>query len=512
MRKKLHQSEHFHGWLLLSLLVGCGQPDGELPKAEPENLAFPPPPADAEIQVIAGRSLVIRNARLVDGTGSPARADIDVWIEDGRIRQLGHELVTPELPVIDATGLTLLPGLITSHAHVQSVPGSTLRRDDIAAVETQQRLQLRAYLASGFTTVLDPAIGVETGTRLRAEMEAGAPGPELFVLAPFLTPVEGYMTSPEMRGVAFEDFWPAIDAQTDLDALFEQAAPLDSVGVKVAVEDGVLFPNLPLFDDPTFERIREAGRDHRLYVHSISNEEHRRALELEPYALVHMGLWDEDIAPDVLATLAERQTPVISTITLNHLAAWGWTQSFADDPWIQQRVPVIQWETALDPVIRDHLDSVAAEMMRPWWIPYSVARIGAPLFSPTDELAAEASRSGARAIAALEAAGVPWVVGADEGNAPVYTSFFHGVASQIELEQLELGGIDRQAILAACTTRPARMLEVDHRIGTVQTGWEADLILVEKDPMEHGMTALRTLRWTINNGEARTPMGWLHEP
>ena len=498
--------------LVPALVCGCGRPDGELPTAGPDNVRFPPPSADADMQVIPGRSLVIRNARLVDGTGRPARSDVDIWIEDGRIQQLGPDLVTPTLPSIDATGMTALPGLITSHAHVQSVPGSTLRKDDAAAVEAQQLLQLRAHLASGFTTVLDPAIGVETATRLRAELAAGAPGPELFVLAPFLTPVEGYMTSAEMRGVAFSDFWPAIDANTDLDALFERAAAIDPVGVKVAVEDGVLFPNLPVFDDPTFERVRKAGQTHRLYVHSISNEEHRRALELEPYALVHMGLWDEKIAPDVLATLAERQTPVMSTITLNHLAAWGWTQSFADDPWVQQRVPVVQWETALAPEIRSYLDDVSAEMMRPWWIPHAIARAGAPLFSPTDERAAEASRSGARAIAALEAAGVPWVMGADEGNAPVYTTFFHGVASQIELEQLELGGIDRSAILAACTTSPARMLDVEDRIGTIEVGREADVILVEKDPLEHGMTALRTLRWTINDGEARTPMAWLHKP
>ena len=50
----------------------------------------------------------------------------------------------------------------------------------------RQLLQLRAYLASGFTTVLDPAIGVETAERLRGAMADGAPGPELFVLAPFL--------------------------------------------------------------------------------------------------------------------------------------------------------------------------------------------------------------------------------------------------------------------------------------------------------------------------------------
>jgi len=497
--------------LLLCTAAGCG-PLRDLPSATPANLALPAPSADTPHIALPGHSVVIRNASLIDGTGAPARAGIDVWVEDGIIHAIGADLETPERPTIDATGLTLMPGLITSHAHVQSVPGSTLRGDDQPAVEAQQLLQLRAHLASGFTTVLDPAIGPKTATRLRAEMKAGAPGPELFVLAPFLTPVDGYMTSAEMRGTAFAEFWPAIDAETELSALFEVAEPLQPVGVKVAIEDGVLFPNLPVFDDPTFEKVKEAGRSHRLFVHSISNEEHRRALELEPYALVHIGLWDESIAPDVLATLKERQTWVISTITLNHLGTWGWDAAFADDPWVRQRVPVLQWQTATHPAAPDHLNVITSEMMRPWWIPAWMARAGAPLFTPTAAKSAEITRSGAEAIQALEAAGVPWVVGADEGNAPAYTTYFHGVASQIELEQLDAGGVDREAILAACTRRPARMLEVSDRLGTVELGKEGDLILVEEDPLKHGMVALRSLRWTVRNGEARTPAAWLQDP
>ena len=104
------------------------------------------------------------------------------------------------------------------------------------------------------------------------------------------------------------------------------------------------------------------------------------------------------------------------------------------------------------------------------------------------------------------------MVGADGGNSPAYTTFFHGVSTQIELEQLDAGGVDRRAILAACTLRPAQMLEASDRLGTVEVGKEGDLILVEDDPLEHGMVALRTLRWTVRDGEARTPAAWLIDP
>ena len=500
--------------IALLSLGACGDSVQPLNTASPASLRFPAPPADALRAALPGRSLLIHGATVIDGRGGPPQEGMDVRVEAGVIEEIGVGLTAPELPHLDATGLFLLPGLITSHSHVQSVPGSILRGDSAEDIEQQQTLQLRAYLASGFTTLLDPAIGTETAARLRAHVDAGHPGPEIAVLAPFITPAGGYMTTAEMRGKAFDEFWPAVDAATDLDALFAQAEPLDPVGAKVALEDGVVFANLATFDDASLDRIREAGQraGQPLFVHSIRNEDHRRALELDPYALVHMGLWDETIAPDVLAELTRRGTYVITTVTLNHLAAWGWHRAFEDDPWIRQRVPIVQWETATHPDEPKRLSHLTSEIMRPSWVPGGLARVSAPMFTPSLADAAEATASGTAAVQALEAAGVPWVVGADEGNSPAYTTFFHGVSSQIELEQLEAGGLSPAAILQACTRRPAEMLGVLDRLGTIEVGKQADLILVAANPLEDGMVALRTLQWTIQRGSARTPASWLVDP
>ena len=112
----------------------------------------------------------------------------------------------------------------------------------------------------------------------------------------------------------------------------------------------------------------------------------------------------------------------------------------------------------------------------------------------------------------MEEAGVPWVLGADEGNSPAYTTFFHAVSSQIELEQLDAGGIPREAILQACTRRPAEMIGIADRAGTLEPGKQADLILLRDHPLEEGMVALRSLQWVIRAGEARTPSAWLADP
>jgi len=71
-----------------------------------------PPVARAQ----AGRSFLVVNARLVDGTGAPAR-NAAVRVVDGRVRAIGG--LTPEdgERVVDAGGLVLAPGFIDPHNH-----------------------------------------------------------------------------------------------------------------------------------------------------------------------------------------------------------------------------------------------------------------------------------------------------------------------------------------------------------------------------------------------------------
>ncbi|MBR7150383.1 MAG: D-aminoacylase [Oscillospiraceae bacterium] len=60
--------------------------------------------------------LLIKNARVVDGTGLPSyRADVAV--EGGRIAAISPRLCAEAREVIDAAGLTLTPGFIDAHSH-----------------------------------------------------------------------------------------------------------------------------------------------------------------------------------------------------------------------------------------------------------------------------------------------------------------------------------------------------------------------------------------------------------
>jgi N-acyl-D-amino-acid deacylase len=64
--------------------------------------------------------LVIANARVVDGTGAPARA-ADVGIRAGRIAALGGLAGAPARERLDATGLVVAPGFIDVHTHADNI-------------------------------------------------------------------------------------------------------------------------------------------------------------------------------------------------------------------------------------------------------------------------------------------------------------------------------------------------------------------------------------------------------
>jgi imidazolonepropionase-like amidohydrolase len=78
------------------------------------------------------KTMVIRGATLIDGTGGPPRGPVDIVVNDNRITQI-RNAGTPGLPMrpnrppkadyeIDATGMYVLPGFVDLHVHAGGAP------------------------------------------------------------------------------------------------------------------------------------------------------------------------------------------------------------------------------------------------------------------------------------------------------------------------------------------------------------------------------------------------------
>src|ERR1700728_3351612 len=69
------------------------------------------------------KTLALRGALLIDGTGRPPVANSVVLISNGKIQSAGAEgsvTIPGDATVIDASGKTIMPGLVDSHVHIRS--------------------------------------------------------------------------------------------------------------------------------------------------------------------------------------------------------------------------------------------------------------------------------------------------------------------------------------------------------------------------------------------------------
>jgi imidazolonepropionase-like amidohydrolase len=67
------------------------------------------------------KTLVIKNAIVINGTGAPPRGPLNIIVEGNRIKSVGGRFDLEKADhVIDATGMYVLPGFIDMHAHLGS--------------------------------------------------------------------------------------------------------------------------------------------------------------------------------------------------------------------------------------------------------------------------------------------------------------------------------------------------------------------------------------------------------
>ena len=65
-------------------------------------------------------TIILHNAALVDGTGATARQHVDIYMHKGYIEHVGPAFTKPpkKTTVVDCTGKTVIPGLISAHSHL----------------------------------------------------------------------------------------------------------------------------------------------------------------------------------------------------------------------------------------------------------------------------------------------------------------------------------------------------------------------------------------------------------
>ena len=86
--------------------------------------------------------------------------------------------------------------------------------------------------------------------------------------------------------------------------------------------------------------------------------------------------------------------------------------------------------------------------------------------------------------------------GSDAGHPMV----MHGPTVQHELDLWVAAGIPADQVLRAATANSAKLLRADNRIGTVESGKEASLLIVDGNPLQD-IHALSAISFVMMKGE-----------
>jgi imidazolonepropionase-like amidohydrolase len=376
---------------------------------------------------LANAAVVFRGARLIDGTGAPPRVGLDVQVEGDRIAAIpaaGSGVPPPGATVIDASGGTLLPGLIDCHAHYTIDPtvedGFLLyRHERIEQLVLRAAGMARRALAAGVTTARSGGSPANLDVVLSAAIAAGqVAGPRLLAAGPALTITggHGHLFGREADGEL--EFVRAVranvrDGAAVIKIVSSEAAMLTS---SVAGVEEVSIAELEAV-------VREAARlRRRVLSHAQNSESVRRSARAGVASVEHAFLADEA----ALATLVETGTTLVPTLTVTDV----WRELEGLTPAQRERQTEIE---------RLHRRSCETAI-----------RLGVEVATGTD--------TGVRGV-------LPEMLWRE-----VVLLYDHGASAM-------------QAIQAATATA-ARLLGIDDEVGTVEPGKMADLILVDGDPLD----------------------------
>jgi imidazolonepropionase-like amidohydrolase len=424
-------------------------------------------------------------------------------VRDGRIARIEPgPLAAEDARVLDADGLTALPGLIDSHVHFVAAAGSAYRNDSDETTRELNRHHFRALLACGVTTVLDAGVFPEVARDLQGWLANGHPGPRYLTTGPYVRPPDGY-GHPRFGA---ESTTAEVEAKLDL------IQSLGGVGIKLAFEEGAGFSGGPRqFTPEMLDAIRRAARRRglSLYVHAQSEAMQRKAVQLGAHAIMHAPMDianPEDLSEDFVQARREGGYQ-LSALSLVATFPNLYDVAMLEDPIVRLVVPPIELETARAADAADQFAIGVIGWAAPWTWRWTRPWIASIALSRTRLL--RALQTGQRNLRRLHHAGIPIVAATDVPSPwPDGIYHFHGPQMAAELMLLGEAGLTPLEVIAAATRTPARMLRLATEIGTLEVGKRADIVLVEGDPSTD-LAALRRVRWTIKDGVARTPEEWM---
>ncbi|HET7785523.1 MAG TPA: amidohydrolase family protein [Myxococcales bacterium] len=404
-------------------------------------------------QAAFAETVVLRGARLIDGTGSPPREDSVVVVQGDRISAVGTAKM--KIPrgarVVDARGKTIIPGLINAHGHVGLVISGQNRADGYTRENVQA--QLAQYEQYGVTSVLTLGLNRDLVYELREQQRRGAVGgASLFTAGRGIGVPAG---APPVPAAPDQVDRPTTAAEAVADV--REAAAHHPDFLKIWVDD--VYGKFPKLQPAIFKAaIAEAHRSGmRVASHVFYLEDAKAVIRDGVDALAH-SVRDREVDAELAGLMKARGTFYVATLTVDESSF-----AFLDDPSLLD-----------DPFLAGAVSPEALEKLR---APEFRAKAAS---DPNLPRIREALKNAMHNLKALKDAGVKIAFGTDSGANPVR---IQGWAEHRELELMVRAGLSPMDAIVAATRGSAAMLGAKDR-GTVQRGNRADFLVLGANPLD----------------------------
>jgi imidazolonepropionase-like amidohydrolase len=398
---------------------------------------------------VGQKTIAITGATIVDGNGGTPVANGCVIIKNGKIIEIGTtgEVAIPVgAEIVDAKGMTLLPGLIDSHFHLDGVTG-------LPAL----------FLQHGVTSLRDPGAWIDT---YEGERKAGKQIPRLYLADPHLD-----MFPPAYPKDAYV-IRDASEAVNQVNKMADRGASV--VKVYFRVPSGII------------AEICKAAHARGIPVTAhLETTEAMEAIQAGLDGVEHITSFGLTLRPQ---REAEKYRQMV--LADNNARKKGryevWSQVEVNGSRADSLTTFLRQKgTFVSPTLG------AFEYRFP-----SPAKdsLELPLGNDTSRL--NAFENMKALTAKLRKGGVKIVL----GSHAIIPFAEKGWAYQREMELLVESGLSPAEVIVASTMENARFFRIDHKLGSIEKGKIADLLLVKGDPLKD-ISTMRNVARVMLNGE-----------
>jgi imidazolonepropionase-like amidohydrolase len=393
----------------------------------------------------AAQATVLTRATVIDGTGASPQKDITIVMENGRIRDMGpsSKIPTPAgATLLDLTGKFIVPGIINAHGHV--------------GAKTEP--QLRQYALYGVTTATSMQTDPDEVVQVREAQKRGE-------LRGARVSTVKYRFAPDPEVVTPEQARAKVDQTV--------VAGADYIKIWVDGGFGTRAKLTPEFCAAVLEQARKHGK--LTFGHAYELVDAKMLVERGLNVLAH-NVRDREVDSDFIALLKQRNITLIPTLIRDELLfAYGDAPAWIDDPFFLKFVPPERLAVLKSKIRDEQVKNPQRALIKAG---FEMNRIN---------------------LKKLSDAGVRIAFGTDSGGA-ADRFFIQGYSEHREMELMVQSGLTPMQVIQSFSKGASEALGIDKEFGTLAKGKVADLLVLEKNPLDN-ITNMRSIQTIYLGGK-----------